>query len=328
MSVTANIALILWIPLSILFFSIFSAVRASLVVFFGGIFFLPEIANFSFPMAPVITKQELVCLCVLLGLAIKGQLGQRIRRARFGSLPDLLVLLGMVAAVFTARDNQDVLTFGPTVLRGHSPREMVSYPVRIFFETGLPYVVGRLVIQSFQDLRALLRGLFTLALVYSVLILFEARMSPQLHNWVYGYTSFDFIQSIRWGGYRASVFLTHGLAVGTFCAAIAVLTTVAHRLRWRMQWLSKHGPDLVVPLFRRCVGDFAQYRRHLLGPCGLTRRPCLSPKNQFRFCVVIALVCMAYPVSKLSGLFPEKELLSFFERADKCRSCGLDSIQI
>jgi hypothetical protein len=39
-------------------------------------------------------------------------------------------------------------------------------------------------------------------------------MSPQLHNWVYGRHAHSFAQTYRFGGWRPTVFMQHGLAVG------------------------------------------------------------------------------------------------------------------
>ena len=55
-------------------------------------------------------------------------------------------------------------------------------------------------------------------LMYSVPMLAEERLSPQLHNWVYGYSPFSFIEHVRWNGYRPVVFLPQGLQLALFVA--------------------------------------------------------------------------------------------------------------
>lgn len=48
-------------------------------------------------------------------------------------------------------------------------------------------------------------------------------MSPQLHSGLYGFRSWAFDQSIRLGGFRPSVFMQHGLALGMFMTLGALL---------------------------------------------------------------------------------------------------------
>ena len=54
--------------------------------------------------------------------------------------------------------------------------------------------------------------------------IFEMIFSPTLHERVYGYPAFaDFLQSVRMGGYRPVMFMQHGLMVGTFMCAAAMM---------------------------------------------------------------------------------------------------------
>ena len=57
-------------------------------------------------------------------------------------------------------------------------------------------------------------------LIYVPLCLFEVRMSPQLHNMVYGFAQHSFGQTVRGGGWRPMVFMQHGLAVGLFMSVM------------------------------------------------------------------------------------------------------------
>jgi hypothetical protein len=48
------------------------------------------------------------------------------------------------------------------------------------------------------------------------LVLIEIRISPQLHTWIYGFFPHVFNQQMRGDGFRAVVFMGHGLLVGIF----------------------------------------------------------------------------------------------------------------
>jgi hypothetical protein len=68
-------------------------------------------------------------------------------------------------------------------------------------------------------------------LIYVPFALVEIRMSPQFHYWVYGYHQHSFLQTMRWGGYRPMVFMSHGLSVARFfvIAALGALLVARER---------------------------------------------------------------------------------------------------
>jgi hypothetical protein len=88
---------------------------------------------------------------------------------------------------------------------------------------GTPYFLGRLYLDSLQALNKLSSWIFVGGIVYIPLCLFEVRMSPQLHRIVYGYGQHSFLQTIRYGGYRPTVFLSHGLEVGLWMAVAGLI---------------------------------------------------------------------------------------------------------
>ena len=88
---------------------------------------------------------------------------------------------------------------------------------------GLPYVMGRAYFGDFKGLRELATVLFIGGLIYIPLCLYEIRMSPQLHSIIYGFHQHDFSQTMRYGGWRPTVFLQHGLAVGLFMGMTSLI---------------------------------------------------------------------------------------------------------
>lgn len=82
---------------------------------------------------------------------------------------------------------------------------------------GVPYLFGRVYFDEPGALRDLARAIVAATLAYVPFCLWEIRMSPQLHATVYGFQPFgSFVQAIRFGGYRPSVFMAHGLMLGMF----------------------------------------------------------------------------------------------------------------
>ena len=83
---------------------------------------------------------------------------------------------------------------------------------------GLPYLFGRLYFSNLRSMWVLAVGIFLGGLVYVPFCLFEIRMSPQLHTWFYGFHQHSFNQSFRFGGWRPTVFMHHGIMVGLWMA--------------------------------------------------------------------------------------------------------------
>jgi hypothetical protein len=112
---------------------------------------------------------------------------------------------------------------------------------------GAPYFLGRLYFGEPRGMSDLAISLVASALVYVPLCLWEIRMSPQLHRTLYGFHTFGYFgQSIRYGGFRPVVFMSHGLMLGMF---LATSTLVAFWM-WRVGVRRK---ILHLPLSRACA---------------------------------------------------------------------------
>lgn len=103
--------------------------------------------------------------------------------------------------------------------------------------------MGRSYFQTATDCKELCLGILLGALVYVPLCAYEIRMSPQLHAMFYGASPFsDAKMGRRWGGFRPTVFMQHGLMVGvwmaTACATSFWLwrTRSVEKLLWVPMW--------------------------------------------------------------------------------------------
>jgi hypothetical protein len=68
-------------------------------------------------------------------------------------------------------------------------------------------------------------------------------MSPVLHLWVYGYHQKNFGQEIRYGGFRPTVFMNHGLMVGMW---MCMTTLIAGWLWWNNRLPKVWGVPAIV----------------------------------------------------------------------------------
>jgi type IV secretory pathway VirB3-like protein len=110
-------------------------------------------------------------------------------------------------------------------------------------------------------------------------------MSPQLHTWLYGIHQHDWMQALRSGGYRPTVFMQHGLMVGLWMGAasivgLALWSSGALRRLWGIP-LSLVVPILIATtLLSKSFGAIALLLVGalvlLLRPAGLRRDPRLG----------------------------------------------------
>lgn len=95
---------------------------------------------------------------------------------------------------------------------------------------GIPYLMGRLYFSDAAGLRDLAMAILVGGLVYVPLCLWEIRMSPLLHDYVYGFHQHLFSQSFRGGLYRPTVFMRHGLMVGMWMSTACLMSAYARRM--------------------------------------------------------------------------------------------------
>lgn len=212
----ALLVLFLWIPTVLYLFWRFPPQRAIVVSFVVAWLFLP-VAKFPLPGLPDLTKMSATCYGVLLATCIYDA-------GRFSSFKpgwlDLPMLIWCVCP------------FASSIANDLGPYDGFSATLEQILTWGVPYFLGRLYLSNLAGMKQLAIGIFTGGVTYIPLCLFEIRLSPQLHRIVYGYhASGDFSQTMRYGGYRPTVFMEHGLAVGAWMMA-ATLTGI---------WLWKTG---------------------------------------------------------------------------------------
>jgi hypothetical protein len=193
-----------WIPIVIYLFSRYPARRAIVISFVVAWLFLPQ-AVLPLPGIPNYDKMAATCYGILLATFI-FDVG-RFRLFRFSWI-DIPMVVWCICPLFSSLAND----LGPYDGAASALAQTITW--------GIPYFLGRIYLNSLNGLKELATGIFVGGLAYVPLCLFEARLSPQLHLIIYGgHASGDFSQTARLGGFRPTVFLIHGLAVGAFMMA-------------------------------------------------------------------------------------------------------------
>jgi hypothetical protein len=306
-------ALILWIPFTFWLFARERPTRAAMHSMVWSMMWLPEGAAFDLPALPPLSKYSISAICVLLGLWWKAP--KRLKAARIGRGFDWIVLLMMAAQVGTVLTNGDELNYGTythVTLPGFKPYDGLSAAVRVLIAVGIPCLIGRAILRSRRDLVDALQILVAAGLIYSVPIFFELRMSPMLHENIYGYAArWDWSQNMRAGGYRATVFMGHGLVVGFFMFLSATAAIALHKAGKRRMFGMPMGVIVGYLLFTLVFCKSAAAM--LYGVAGFAVLRYLHSKARVRVLAFLAVVVLSYPLSRMFELFPTSSLLAVAE---------------
>lgn len=300
----AYAALVLWPLVAIVLFATRPLNQALIWTILGGYLLLPVGTEIKFPGVPAFDKNSIPALIAVVGCLVIARGPARRSAAKIG-LPELLLAALLIGPFITSEFNGDTLAFGPLVLPGVGHYEALSASVAQLLML-LPFLLGRRYLAGLEGHRMILGALTLGGLVYTLPMLLEVRLSPQLHIWIYGYFPHSFEQQMRDGGFRPVVFLGHGLRVAFF-AMIAILASAA---LWRCrERVVPAAPPLVTGwlgltlLLCKSLGSFVYAM--VLTPVILF----LKPRTQVKIAAVLVSLALTYPMLRATNLLPTQFLL-------------------
>src|SRR4029078_1483761 len=224
----ATTALLLWPVVAIGLYLKMAVGRATLWTILAAQLLLPAGMSIKFQGIPQFDKISIPNLMIFVGCLMVGRSWRTWTRLGF---VEVLVLMALIGPFITAELNDDpVLLSNGSVLPAETHYDALSAVVSQF-TLIIPFFMGRQILRSAHDTAEILKVLVIAGLLYSLPMLFEIRMSPQLHSWIYGYFPSQFAQAMREGGFRPVVFMGHGLPVAFF----AMTAAVASAALWRTQ---------------------------------------------------------------------------------------------
>ncbi|MEO1686278.1 MAG: hypothetical protein AAFU61_00050 [Pseudomonadota bacterium] len=294
----AYLALFAWPLVGMVLFHKLPTHKAIIWTILGGYLVLPVGAGIDLPLLPAFEKTFIPSATALLFcLPRLGSLWELFPRERLPKTLTIIFLLSPFATVFT---NGDPQIFGPRFLPGLRPYDAFSFSLSHAVSL-VPFLLAQRFLRDEAALRDLLTALALAGLAYSLPALFEIRMSPQLHTWIYGFFPHSFAQQVRFGGFRPVVFLGHGLLVGLFFAmtALAALALArGHGGPTRMAWAAAAGWLLITLALSKAVSGWGYTA--LLAPLILLA----GPRLQRAALLVIGLVVLVYPALRGADLIP------------------------
>jgi type IV secretory pathway VirB3-like protein len=208
-----------WFPITFFLFSRLPKHKAVFSSYIGAWLFLP-VANISLPLLPDISKGIVVSFSVIVCVILfNSKKLKQLKLCRY----DIPMIVWCLCPIATSINNNLGLWDG------------LSSSLGAIMSWGIPYVVGRLYVNSYESLCDLAVNIIIGGLIYVPLVLYEVRMSPELHSYVYGFHQSEWLEHIRYGSWRPKVFMQHGLMVALW---MALTTTIAFWL-WRARRLKK-----------------------------------------------------------------------------------------
>jgi len=292
-------ALLAFVPIAIVALGMLRPPVAAIALSLAGTLFLPERTGFDLPGLPEINKRSLVHLAILIGLLFQypGLLGRIVPRRPVEYVPWLLLVVLMAGAFGTALTNRDAIPLAGTL----TPYDGASIGIDNLLKYAVPFALGWCLFRTRSDLRLLLVTIVVVGAVYSLLTLWEGRMSPQLHRQLYGFHADEFHHVMRWGGYRPAVFMNNGLAVALHMAVVFAASIALLRARIK---LFQVPPLVTVPYFGAVLVLCKSTAAILYGAGALPALLFLRARWLSLVAVGLACLVFAYPLARWTGFFP------------------------
>lgn len=283
-----------------------------------GYLFLPEPpAVFDLPLMPPFNKHNIPVLAAF--MVAHSRYGKQESILPQSGVGKLLMLTFIFSPIITVVANHEPVFFGRIGLPGLGAKDAVALTLQQFLLV-LPFLMARQHLQSGGALRDIAMALMIGGLVYSLLMLVEIRLSPQVNQWVYGYFQHSFVQTLRFGGYRPMVFLYHGIWVAFFTMSAVVSAYALWRYeeggaKWKLFFAALYLTAILV--LAKSLGSLVFMV--LLVPMVVL----LSTRQQVRIAIVIASLALAYPILKGADLVPQEKLLAQAASIDPQRAGSL-----
>jgi len=310
----AYMALITWPIISLGLFKRFQAVTAVFWTIVGGYLLLPAKVGIDFPLIPPLDKESIPAITALIGCIYVAK--KKISFIPGSGIERWLVISLLILPFITIINNPESVNGIP----GLTYHDALSAVINQYLGL-IPFILGMQLIKSYEDQLELFKLVVIAGLLYSLPILFEVRMSPQLHSWIYGFFPHSFLQQIRFGGFRPVVFLGHGLLVAMFVAVILG----AAALLWKNNTKIRDIPPYIIVVYFFILLFLCKtLSGFLLGAFLLLAIGWMPVYIIKRLALLILFTVISYPILSIFELFPHQELIEITESFDTQRADSLD----
>lgn len=299
--------------------------QAVIVTVVAGYLFLPSGASMPLPALPAYNKLFATVMALGLGwLFFRPPMPKPLMPAPRRRLVILLVaaalVLVFVQPFFTQITNRGAIVIGESFRPGLGLSDTVR-AIQLLVLLLFVFVLAWFYLGSERSRRSFLEITVYFSLAYSLLALFEMRMSPQLSNWVYGYFPHEWLQHVRGGAFRPVVFLPHGLWLGFWFLTATLSAFILFRDETssgrRMFWLVSGLWLFLVLALSRNLGAFVI-------ALGFVPLVLFSWRRlQVRVAMAVAIIFMTFPALRQADLVPLDDIVVRAEAFDPKRARSL-----
>jgi hypothetical protein len=307
------VALFAWPIVAAAMFMRMRLETATITSLFAGYLLLPSGLGVDLPLLPPFDKANITVLSTFLLCLAKGGVP---KRGSIGILLPILAAAYVLAPVGASFGNSYELRIGSLSLPGYYLLDGIKGGINNLIQLTAFYI-GMRYLSSSNGRVQVLKASVGAMLLYSLPMLVEARLSPQIHRWVYGYAPYGFAEQVRWGGYRPAVFLPQGLMLALFVAMALVAACVLARARIKVFSLPPWVPAAyLVPILLLCKTLGAVIYAIALVPLAMFARPRFNVKIA---AFILIFVC-AYPALRTQQLIPIESMVGAANNISKDRA--------
>lgn len=318
-NVLATLMLLIWPLVTVSMYAQMPVQRAVVWSVLSAYLILPAATEIDLPLIPGLSKYMIPAFFgYIAACATQGRLIPLIPRSALARLFLAMVIFGTIGTALTNSD--PVFVNRETIIPALRPYDALSM-VMNHLGWLLIWALAREFLTDREGVMLFARALVVSFLIYSVPMLYEVRMSPQLHRMIYGFFQHDFGQMMRQGGFRPIVFLEHGLwvAILTAMAFLTALVLARDAAPGQKAGWYRAGAYLGV-LLVLCKSIAALVYAAALLPVFLWGRARLM----LRMAVLISILILAFPMLRGAGLIPTDEMVEMVAgfSADRAQSLG------
>ena len=312
----AYLMLLAWPIIAVMIYRVMDIVPATFWVIVGGYMLLPVGTSIDLPFIPPLDKSSISTLSALFGcMFIKKFNVTLLPRA---GIERLFVIVIVTIPIITTFTNMDPVFDGEVWQESLSVRDAFSSVVRSYL-LFLPFILGSQIITKEEDLITFYKLLMLAGLIYSLPILFEIRMSPKLHDWIYGFFPHSWGQQYRFGGFRPVVFMGHGLLVAMFIT----ISLGSALILWKKNIRTFGMPPVIFVLYLTVILILCKTIGALFLGFVLLFLISFFPLAVIKRLTYVLIACVIiYPLMLITDIFPSDQLIDLVAsfNADRAQS--------
>ena len=312
----ANLIFFSW-PLVVLWLLFrYPTKKAIFVAIASAALILPAAFGIDLPLLPPLDKNSITGISLIIFLFLLRKKFQFFQPSLFTKV----LIAYFITIVVSNELNTSAIITPVNYIQGLTYYDALSDVIRFILYTT-PMFLGRYFSTDLNDTEVFFKSLVLMGLIYTLPMLYEVRMSPLLHYYIYGYSPSSFFQQMRDDGFRPLVFVGHGLGLAFWLSIciLAAVTLLKNKLRFTIA-----SPKVIVGYLFVVLIFCKTWSALAYAIIGFIAIYKLSPSKQVKWSFLIASLIFIYPFLKTTQLIPEKDIISAIHSYSPDRAQSLE----